>query len=546
MADQIKTLHPAARQYPSPLRIRLLCLTALIVTAVITLPSELPLGVPGEWTWTRLPFPADIAELLDRLVPPLVWGAILAGGSEWISRRIHRFGNGRRLVCLVVLCVGMMGWLTTVLRTASTPHRELRPLWVLYDRSMTGYFLNAVEDRRETSEILQTYEATLLEGDVLHQGTHPPGLLLLNRGALQLAASFPAACDTLQTLLPTSSPALFRDLEWQARIAPRLSETQFSALAAMSAISLLLTCCLPAVIYAAARQFGTAENAWQSAVLSTTIPAIGVFQPRSDTVYATSCGLILLLLLRTLHAQRLAARIFWGGVGGLTVFCCLLVSLAHIPVLVAIVAYSISLLLLHRRTSRSADPDSARLTTAAIVTSGGIVLLSFLGAVVVSSAICGCSFVAIWKQNLINHAGFYDQFSRTWISWFLVNPIELGVATGLAVMLLVPLALRCQLNSLLQSFRRGEAADFNRQHQALLSLCLAATWLLLHCSGKNMGEAARLWIFLTPWWMLILATPCSDSPSAPSIARVGGRTLLISQLAAGILTTGLISGYAML
>ena len=546
MSDRINTQQSSERQDPATLLIRLLCLTALVLTAAITLPSELPLGVPAEWTWTRLSFPADIAELLDRLVPALTVGAILAGGSEWIARRIHRFGSGRRLVCLILLCIGMAGWLTSVLRTTGTPHRELRPLWVLYDRSMTGYFLNAVEDRRTTSEILRSYEATMLEGDVLHQGTHPPGLLLLNRAALDLAEAFPGFCSMLQTLIPPGSALIFRDLEWQARIAPRLTPTQFSALATLSVLSLLLTSCLPAVTYSIARQFGNAGNAWQSAVLSTTIPAIAVFQPRSDTVYATTSALILLLMLRTLHATRLATRLCWAAVAGLAVFCGLLVSLAHLPVLVAIAAYTLALLLLRRRHSSSAEPDASVLTLAAIATSGGTTLLSFLTTLVISSRLCGCSFAAIWQQNLVNHADFYQQYSRTWIKWFFVNPIELGVATGFAVMLIVPIALYRQFRFVLQYVRSGEPVHFGRLYQALLSLSLTATWLLLHCSGKNMGEAARLWIFLTPWWMLILAAPVGNSPSTPSLARTAGRTLLLSQLAAGILTSGLISGYSLL
>ena len=37
----------------------------------------------------------------------------------------------------------------------------------------------------------------------------------------------------------------------------------------------------------------------------------------------------------------------------------------------------------------------------------------------------------VWRWNFSNHAGFYEQFSRTYWKWLLINPLEFAVAAGL-------------------------------------------------------------------------------------------------------------------
>ena len=42
---------------------------------------------------------------------------------------------------------------------------------------------------------------------------------------------------------------------------------------------------------------------------------------------------------------------------------------------------------------------------------------------------------SVWMQNFQNHAGFYAKYPRTFLSWLLVNPIELALAAGTPVFL---------------------------------------------------------------------------------------------------------------
>ena len=108
---------------------------------------------------------------------------------------------------------------------------------------------------------------------------------------------------------------------------------------------------------------------------------------------------------------------------------------------------------------------------------------------------------------------------------------------------LVPAALFRQVRTIFPSSIRSTAAPSEVQHAAL-SLSLAITWLILHLSGKNMGEAARLWTFLTPWWIVMLCTANAATGKTQPVRN--WRILLIAQLVACLLTTSLISGYSTL
>jgi hypothetical protein len=88
-----------------------------------------------------------------------------------------------------------------------------------------------------------------------------------------------------------------------------------------------------------------------------------------------------------------------------------------------------------------------------------------------------------------------------------------------------------------------------------LALSLFATWAALWLSGKNMGEAARLWCFLTPWFVIGAAICLGPEFSAKRIEqnhlhRNPGTVyhsywliLLIAQMIVCTVTVGGVSGY---
>jgi hypothetical protein len=249
--------------------------------------------------------------------------------------------------------------------------------------------------------------------------------------------------------------------------------------------------------------------------------------------------MILCLLVQSVVAESKFARSVFAVLAGMAVFVSLTVSLAHIPVLVACGLFFLLICL---------GPQSLRVPWQQVVLSGGVALVVFALAVAIWSNATDCNLVRVWSWNLSNHAGFYKQSTRTWWKWFLVNPVELSFSIGL------PLTFAF-LESLRRIFRGLKADPGQTTVMVRLALSLFATWAALWLSGKNMGEAARLWCFLTPWFVMGAATCLASDFSAKrneqshlhrnpgSIYHSFWLMLLIAQMVVCTVTVGGVSGY---
>lgn len=544
----------------------LLFAISLGFTAAIVGPENVPLGVEGEWLWTRHSLPEDLTSFLDRSLPALVAAAVLMFYASMLERRITDFRRPAVVGALLMLTLLTGYWQSSVLQTTSTPHRELRPLWVLYDKYATGYFLQAVQEQRSTLQVLQAYETEMSAGDVLHKGTHPPGLFLLNRLALWCTASNPSTWTHLPQWMNPESITTFQRLEAEAALAAPLQPPQFSALILTSMVSFWASACLPAALFGLLSQLTTRRDAWRFAVPAATLPAISVFQPRSDVLYAVS-GLVLLLLLTWLVRQRALINVFLSGcLAGFWMFGCLLVSLAHVPIMVAAAFYWLFSLNSVRSAANAEGPQSetkgspnfsdvslrTRLFLAALA-----IDLTFSCSLWAFSLSTGCNMLSIWTWNLKNHAAFYGQFPRTWWKWLPVNALEMMLSVGLPVCLFVLYGIirRFWNNRVLtDKLRTAETNDdrrvsggrtmawWNFTPLRQLSISLAVTWILLLVSGKNMGEAARLWCFVTPWWLVLLADVGLPGLTTSDTRRIWV-WLLFFQFLVCAMTTARVNGY---
>ena len=136
-----------------------------------------------------------------------------------------------------------------------------------------------------------------------------------------------------------------------------------------------------------------------------------------------------------------------------------------------------------------------------------------------SVALGRVNLLRVWSWNYRNHAGFYEHYTRTYWKWLLVNPIELAFA--LAAPLVLAAVLGIAFRELRAGWRRRAAGPY---------WCLTAVWVLLWLSGKNMGEAARLWLILMPWAVWLSAgyfeamlNPPRAAGRRPSFAVAGAR-----------------------
>jgi methylthioxylose transferase len=146
----------------------------------------------------------------------------------------------------------------------------------------------------------------------------------------------------------------------------------------------------------------------------------------------------------------------------------------------------------------------------------------------------------VWAWNYRNHAGFYEAYPRTYWKWLLVNPLELTLAAGVPLVVLV-----------VASYRRAiaSAPAWTARSLAPYWGC-ALVWGVLWLSGKNSGEAARLWLVITPWlvWLTAAAferpaAPVSESPLREPLGTRAWLAILALQLLACVATVTRVYGF---
>ncbi|MDA1013195.1 MAG: hypothetical protein O3A00_01940, partial [Planctomycetota bacterium] len=124
----------------------------------------------------------------------------------------------------------------------------------------------------------------------------------------------------------------------------------------------------------------------------------------------------------------------------------------------------------------------------------GLAGIGFTVPIIALALSCDLDMLAVWRWNLSNHSNFYSRFSRTYWRWLLVNIPETLIAVGLPLILHAVATCRARSANMIND--NPPTAAWRSQ------FVFAAVWLLLWLSGKNSGEAGRLWILLMPWVVL--------------------------------------------
>ena len=196
---------PSAERQPRDLLVIAAAILAGVQIAVLWLPT-LPLGIPGEWQWDRIQYGGpEAATLFLRLFVVLPVVAIYISLC-WVSEnRFTHATRSKRGVWLISLAIAGFGVLWIVQDSPTYPYDRLgRGPLVLYFPSTSGYFTEARE-ADDFGAYLAGYESLMSRGDVLHLGTHPPGLIALHRGLLALYERSPMLVEWTLALRPDSA-----------------------------------------------------------------------------------------------------------------------------------------------------------------------------------------------------------------------------------------------------------------------------------------------------------------------------------------------------
>lgn len=445
---------------------------SVVLTALLVW-GPCPLGIPGEWTWERLP--AAAAGWPSMAVGALVYLVIVWAGQ----RRLEMSTSFERAAWLLALATAGFGWLWVVQEASPNPaYRLSKAGFVLFYPGPSGYFTTARQQVNQRQRFLQNYESFAAEGDVLHAGTHPPGLIAAY-WLLMDSARWRPLSETLHATEPDSARAAFDVIaELTRSSAERLTKQDRAVLwLAMLLVQLSAACtCFP--LYGLVSRQTSPLAGWWTAALWPAVPAVAMFLPKSDALLAFIATAFLWTWLTALSSSRTSLFLAGTVAAGIVYWLGLCISLAMLPV--AALAAGVTIW-----ETCAADPAErpGRLRAASV--GAGLALAAFVGLCLVVLWQARLNLAAVWLANYHNHARFYEQFPRTWWKWLLVNPLELTVAIGAPVIVLAV--------SGLLSLRQ-----FSWRHRS--AVIGVAVWTVLWLSGKNSGEAARLWIFLMPWW----------------------------------------------
>jgi hypothetical protein len=498
---------------------RLIGLIAAISTAGVWLlwGRDIALGVTGEWVWPRIPFSA---ETVTGWVTALVGGSLYLGYVLAAAARVATCGRVGLSSRLIGLALAGAAWLMCLMSSVPGIAGLSRSPFVLYYERSSGYFWQARYEVQSTSAFLAGYEDFVAQGDYLHQGTHPPGLILFFRGLL----AFGEASSGVTDVLIAAEPESVRNAAETIRAQSLGTGHPFSHvdeaclwLATLTAILLAALGVVP--LYGLLRENCDRRLSWHCAALWPLVPALGVFLPKSDAVFAT-LGLLGVWLWRVGRRRDN----WWACVAaGFVLWLGMSLSLALAPIAVFAAIWTALDEVYAPRTGATRTPW--RSTAGHVISAAA----GFFVPILLVWTVFDLNLLAVWSWNTHNHAEFYQHFERTWWKWLLVNPLEAAFAAGL------PLGVTALIGVLRSPNLRDRACV----------LALTLTWGVLWLSGKNMGEVARLWIVFLPW--LVIATAAAFDPSSPGESRSEPRYaiigLIVLQLVSAAMTATRVDGF---
>jgi hypothetical protein len=483
-------------------------LIAAVASSVISVAflwlTDIPLGIPGEWTWERISTSDAGPELALGAVQSAIAGVVYILIAWLGSRRIANCSRIELVGWLLGIVSVGFGWLLAVQEAPPSGWRMSKSAFVLYYPGSSGYFHKARYDIPDTAEFLRGYEDLMAEGDVLHVGTHPPGLFLFYRALINEMERRSTLAEFIVGTATESAAEAFEIIDTNLRRTGKELTATDRAVVWLATLLTQAACVITLVpVFLLMRQTQSRETSWRVAVFWPLLPALAIFIPKSDVLFVLPAALLTWTWLCAVRRQSFLLGVLAGVIGWAGLFC----SLAFLPI--GLIAFVASLL----GTIKLPDGDetkggSLRMIVQQLATPvslwkpllGGASAVA--GLTLIVSQLCEMNLLNVWFHNYQNHAGFYAQFERTVWKWWLVNPLELVFATGVPVIFLLIRSAKLNLASWRTVWR----------HPLLVSFL--SVWTLLWLSGKNSGEAARLWCPLLP--ILLVAAAGGLATSAES------------------------------
>ena len=301
-------------------------------------------------------------------------------------------------------------------------------------------------------------------------------------------------------------------------------------------------------LYGLIRRTCSIQAAWIGSALWPALPAVAIFIPKSDTMFPL-LGLTILWLWLTAWDRRSLVVAFFAG---LVTWTGLLCSLAFLPVLLAAALMTLG-------KSCFFSKSKGLVSTNDLLKSCQSATIGIRHWVCIAAAIVGfivpsiclwyatkINLINVWLLNYRNHAGFYQQYPRTYWKWLLFNPLELSFAAGWPVAVMAFVSCWSVLCRSRQRKDLTTPISYAKTDIIAVVISIAFVWGALWLTGKNSGEAARLWIMFLPWLIWLTMIQFEEFTSTNSDIKfkdLPSITLLSTQFLVCLLTVIRVSGF---
>lgn len=474
-------------------------LAALIVTDA--LPVMRGPGAGGEWQWPYLLRP--VARWWPSLLSALLLGAT---GTWWVVRASRRVWP---LVLIVVLTLALQ----LGLLYADRPNvgGELVDRTLAKDTSGYAAVAGEIDD---LNAALSDYPALMGTFDNEHARTHPPGLV----AAFYLG-------DRALRLWPGLAEALARPVRlWRCTdlwVLARPLSTAGSLLVG-AWLPLLAASLVPAAAWLVARRLVRGAAVPLAAALSATIPALLIFAPTPDQIFALLALLSLWAALRGLDTGSLP----WLGLSGVIVSGMTFLSIGNAAWAGLLVAYVVVSAYRRGWAGRRWLIGVGALVGGAL----SLWLVYWLG--------WGVAPWSVVAAGLDQHYLLVTS-QRSYATWLVHNPLDFALFAGLTVvagwLAVVAFAL------LRPAWRRSEVG--------VLALLLVLLLAVLLISGGTRGEVGRLWLVFMPLAAVLAAAGWAGAedellPGTGTVTEATPRLPVIATILAAQLILALAIGLA--
>jgi len=503
-----------------------------------------PIGIPGEWTWNYFDRPGNLVGA----AAPLFLGALLVGLTAIVLRKGFTRSSEQAAAVVLQMC---LAWGMIQVLGSSGPWGVEQPAYVAATGWIGGYYGEAVREshRRSLGEYLARYDVTISELKVDdrirgHVADHPAGPVVFHWVVNRVMEKTPGLA---RWFMPPDGSAGSpgndeRSVDRRAALRARVEELvnleddlayaedppdpnrgltrlvppvplSDGAFAGIWASAMLLRgafwlSLIP--LYLLASKMHSPEVGLTAVCLAALTPSLNLFGPYIDQTFPCFAT----WTCYAWHGAMTKKSPWWAALAAAILFMGLLWSLSLL--LLAAMLGLATLLAFWMEYSRGPRTSETRgwmtITVTALATFVGVSLLPWL--------LLDYHTWRVWRVCLVQHARFAELFNRTYVPWLLFNPIEFLLFAGLPT----AAALLTTAGKELRQWWR------QRRHAALtpLTWSLVGVLLLANLSGKNLGEVARLWMFLMPFAALV---------AAPFVIRLDGRR---GWFAAGLLGLSLL------